>query len=287
MSDSRKPDWLKIHLASSKSYHEVRELIDHKNLHTVCQSAHCPNMGECWSQRTATFMILGNICTRNCRFCAVAKGAALPPDPAEPEHLALAVRELGLRHAVITSVSRDDLSDGGAEHFVKCLHSIRKFCNACTVELLIPDFKGDQVSLQKIFDSKPDILNHNLEIVPRLYPEARPMANFNTSLDILMAAKQDKLITKSGIMVGLGESWQEILDLFQQLIQVKLDILTIGQYLQSSSKNLVVRKFYHPDEFRELKIIAEKLGISQVESGPLVRSSYHAEAQLLKVVSKN
>jgi lipoic acid synthetase len=261
VSNSRKPEWLKIHLASSKSYHEVRELIVHKNLHTVCQSAHCPNIGECWSQRTATFMILGNVCTRNCRFCAVAKGIVLPPDPAEPERLASAVSKLGLKHVVITSVTRDDLPDGGAEHFVKCLNFIRNSCNACTIELLIPDFKGDQVSLQTIFDSKPDILNHNLEIVPRLYPKVRSMANFNTSLNILLAAKQAKLVTKSGIMIGLGESRAEVLDLFQRLIQIKLDILTIGQYLQPTSKHLVVKKYYSPDEFQELKMIGEKLGI--------------------------
>lgn len=287
MNYSRKPAWLKVHLASSKSYHEVRELISLKNLHTVCQSARCPNVGDCWSRRTATFMILGNICTRNCRFCAVEKGTVSPPDPAEPERLAIAVKKLDLRHVVITSVTRDDLPDGGAGHFVHCVDRIRKFCPLCTVELLIPDFKGDQASLKSIFISRPDILNHNLEVVPRLYPKARPMADFATSLNILKAAKQEKLITKSGIMIGLGETWTEIIDLFPKLVQIKLDLLTIGQYLQPCSKNLPVEKYYHPDEFQELKILAEQLGIPQVESGPLVRSSYHAQEQLTKIGIKN
>jgi lipoic acid synthetase len=232
-------------------------------------------------------MILGDICTRNCRFCAVEKGTALAPDPAEPDHLAMAIRKIDLRHVVITSVTRDDLADGGARHFVRCVDRIRKSCPDCTIELLIPDFKGDEVFLKSVFASRPDILNHNLEVVPRLYPKARPMADFETSLNILKKAKQEKLITKSGIMIGLGETWTEIIDLFHQLLQVKLDLLTIGQYLQPSHKNLAVEKYYSPDEFLELKSIAEKQGIPQVESGPLVRSSYHAQEQLTKIGTKN
>jgi lipoyl synthase len=284
---TRKPGWLKIHLASSKSYHEVRELLSQKNLHTVCQSARCPNVGDCWSRRTATFMILGNVCTRNCRFCAVEKGAVLPPDPAEPEQLASAVKELDLRHVVITSVTRDDLPDGGARHFIRCVDRIRKTSPHCSIELLIPDFKGDRSSFKAIFDSKPDILNHNLEVVPRLYPIARPMADFDTSLNLLKAARQERLMIKSGIMIGLGESKAELVDLFQILVEIQLDLLTIGQYLQASPQNLIVEKYYHPAEFQELKMIAENLGIPQVASGPLVRSSYHAQELLTKISAKN
>ncbi|UCF65968.1 MAG: lipoyl synthase [bacterium] len=276
----RRPDWLKIRLASNSAYRAVRELIQDKNLHTVCRSARCPNIGDCWSRKTATFMILGDVCTRNCQFCAVTKGQVLPPDPEEPKRVALAVKKLGLRHAVITSVTRDDLPDGGSELFVKTVQEIRKISPSCSVEILIPDFQGNGEALRAVFDALPDILNHNLEVVPRLYQKARPKADFNTSLDILRRAKKAGLISKTGIMVGLGETHEELRDLFKRLSDIELDILTIGQYLQPTANNLRVIQFYKPEVFQELKILGEQSGIRHVESGPLVRSSYHADEQI-------
>lgn len=279
----RRPEWLKIRLAGGSEFRDVRKLVDDEKLHTVCQSAHCPNLADCWSRRTATFMILGDICTRNCRFCAVQGGVPGEADREEPRRVALAVKKLNLRHAVITSVTRDDLADGGAFVFSETIRLIREFTPGCSVEVLIPDLKGDEASLQMIFDAKPDILNHNLEVVPRLYAQARPKADFDQSLKILDSAKKQGLISKSGIMVGLGESWQELLELFERLVYFNLDILTIGQYLQPTARHLPVEKFYSPDEFRELKQIGERMGIPHVESGPLVRSSYHADQQIEKL----
>lgn len=280
MAIERRPDWLKIRLASNSAYRAVRELIQDKNLHTVCRSARCPNIGDCWSRKTATFMILGDVCTRNCRFCAVTKGQVLPPDPEEPKRVALAVQKLGLRHAVITSVTRDDLPDGGSELFVKTVQEIRKISPACSVEILIPDFQGNGGALRAVFDALPDILNHNLEVVPRLYQKVRPKADFITSLDILRRAKKAGLISKTGIMVGLGETHEELRDLFKRLSDIELDILTIGQYLQPTENNLRVVQFYKPEVFQELKILGKQSGIRHVESGPLVRSSYHADEQI-------
>lgn len=279
----RRPEWLKIRLAGGSEFRDVRKLVDDERLHTVCQSARCPNLADCWSRRTATFMILGDICTRNCRFCAVQGGVPGEADREEPRRVALAVKKLNLRHAVITSVTRDDLADGGAFVFSETIRLIREFTPGCSVEVLIPDLKGDEASLQMIFDAKPDILNHNLEVVPRLYAQARPKADFDQSLKILDSAKKQGLISKSGIMVGLGESWQELLELFERLVYFNLDILTIGQYLQPTARHLPVEKFYSPDEFRELKQIGERMGIPHVESGPLVRSSYHADQQIEKL----
>ncbi len=270
-------------MAGGSEFRDVRKLVDDEKLHTVCQSAHCPNLADCWSRRTATFMILGDICTRNCRFCAVQGGVPGEADREEPRRVALAVKKLNLRHAVITSVTRDDLADGGAFVFSETIRLIREFTPGCSVEVLIPDLKGDEASLQMIFDAKPDILNHNLEVVPRLYAQARPKADFDQSLKILDSAKKQGLISKSGIMVGLGESWQELLELFERLVYFNLDILTIGQYLQPTARHLPVEKFYSPDEFRELKQIGERMGIPHVESGPLVRSSYHADQQIEKL----
>ncbi|RQW06755.1 MAG: lipoyl synthase [Calditrichaeota bacterium] len=280
MTNKRRPEWLKVRLSRNRAYHEVRELIESLELHTVCKSARCPNMGECWSRRTATFMILGDICTRNCRFCAVSKGIPQPPDPSEPERLADAVLRLGLRHVVITSVTRDDLPDGGSEFFVQSVNSIRKKSSGCSVELLIPDFHQNLQALDEVFDAEPDILNHNLEVVPRLYSDVRPAADFEWSLEILARTKKNKLISKTGIMIGLGESWEEIMILMHQLAEIQLDILTIGQYLQPTQKHTSVIKYYHPDEFLKLKKTGEALGINHVESGPLVRSSYHADEQI-------
>ncbi len=285
MSVERRPQWLKVRLAGGKVFREVRELIDNDQLHTVCQSARCPNIGDCWSRRTATFMILGDICTRNCKFCAVQKGRPGLPDCKEPERVAEAVKKLKLRHAVITSVTRDDLEDGGGQIFVETIRAIRKTSPDCSIEVLIPDFNGNLEALEKVFQAKPDILNHNLEVVPRLYPRARAQADFTRSINILFEAKQHGLVSKTGIMIGLGESRDEVIDLIKQLVDIRLDILTIGQYLQPYARHLPVENFYSPEEFAEFKQIGESLGIKHVESGPLVRSSYHADAQIEKLTS--
>jgi lipoic acid synthetase len=281
----RRPQWLKVRLAGGKVFREVRDLINTEQLHTVCQSARCPNIGDCWSRRMATFMILGDTCTRNCRFCAVEKGRPGKPDCEEPAKVAEAVKKLNLRHAVITSVTRDDLEDGGGQIFADTIRQIRKRSPNCSIEVLIPDFNGNADALDKVFRAKPDILNHNLEVVPRLYPKARALAEFNRSLNILLKAKQRGLISKTGIMIGLGESGAEVIDLIQRLVNIRLDILTIGQYLQPTAKHLPVEKFYPPQEFADFKRLGESLGIKHVESGPLVRSSYHADAQVKKLTS--
>ncbi|GAB4379110.1 MAG: lipoyl synthase [Calditrichia bacterium] len=281
----KKPSWLKVRLSGGEAYREVRQLIQKENLHTVCTSAHCPNVGDCWSRRTATFMILGDICTRNCHFCAVRSGKPTGVDSEEPLRVAKAVERLKLRHAVITSVTRDDLPDGGASVFVQAIEHIRRQNKECSIEVLIPDFLGNMRALESVFQARPDILNHNLEVVPRLYPRVRPGARYQRSLSILAKAKQAELITKTGIMVGLGENRSELLELFQQLVAIDLDILTIGQYLQPSSAHLAVQKFYTPEEFREFKIIGERMGIGHVESGPLVRSSFHADEQMEKLTN--
>jgi lipoic acid synthetase len=280
MAVSRRPEWLKIRLASSSAYKAVRELIEDKNLHTVCRSARCPNIGDCWSRKTATFMILGDICTRNCRFCAVLKGTVESVDPDEPLRVAMAVEKLGLKHVVITSVTRDDLTDGGSQYFVQTVEAVRMLTPQCSVEILIPDFQGKLDALEKVFRAKPDILNHNLEVVPRLYDEVRPKANFQRSLNILQQSKENGLITKTGIMVGLGEKAEELSELFQLLADINLDILTIGQYLQPTTKNLPVKEYYPIELFEKLKIEAKNTGIKHVESGPMVRSSYHADEQI-------
>ena len=285
MSVQRRPQWLKVRLAGGKVFREVRELIDNDQLHTVCQSARCPNIGDCWSRRTATFMILGDICTRNCKFCAVQTGRPNLPDCKEPVRVAEAVKKLNLRHAVITSVTRDDLEDGGGQIFVQTIREIRKTSPDCSIEVLIPDFSGNLETLEKVFQAKPDILNHNLEVVPRLYPKARAQADFIRSLNILLEAKKRGLISKTGIMVGLGETRDEVIELINKLVEICLDILTIGQYLQPTTSHLPVEKFYSPKEFTEFKRIGESLGIKHVESGPLVRSSYHADAQIDKLAS--
>ena len=285
MSVQRRPRWLKVRLAGGKVFREVRDLIENDQLHTVCQSARCPNIGDCWSRQTATFMILGDTCTRNCRFCAVEKGNPGKPDCEEPAKVAEAVKKLNLRHAVITSVTRDDLEDGGGQIFVDTIWQIRKYSPNCSIEVLIPDFNGNANALEKVFRAKPDILNHNLEVVPRLYPKARAQADFNRSLIILLKARQRGLVSKTGIMIGLGETRAEVVDLIKQLVDIHLDILTIGQYLQPTVKHLPVDKFYPPEEFAEFKRLGESLGIKHVESGPLVRSSYHADTQIEKIAS--
>jgi lipoic acid synthetase len=250
-------------------------------LHTVCEEAHCPNLGECWSRGTATFMILGDVCTRACGFCAVRTG--LPgraPDPDEPRRVADAVARMGLRHAVITSVNRDDQKDGGAGIFAETIRAIRARVPGCRVEVLIPDFKGRWEALQVVLDARPDILNHNVETVPRLYRQARAGASFPRSLELLARSKRAGLATKSGIMVGLGEEWEELEETIRAIRRAGTDILTVGQYLRPSPQHLPVRRYYAPDEFDRLRVFALGLGYRHVESGPLVRSSYHAEEHL-------
>ncbi len=274
----RRPDWLRVKLPYGPTYKNLVNIIDEHQLHTVCQSARCPNMGECWTAGTATFMILGNVCTRSCGFCAVMTGrpdAGLDWD--EPRRVAEAARLMGLQHAVVTSVNRDERDDGGAPIFAETIRRIRQEVPGCTVEVLIPDFRGLWDALQIVLDERPEILNHNVETVPRLYRRVRPQAVYQRSLDVLRIAKEQGLRTKSGIMVGLGETEDEVLALMDDFAAINLDVMTIGQYLQPTKMHLPVEEFIHPDTFHYYKEAGEAKGIDHVESGPLVRSSYHAE----------
>ncbi|MBN1481670.1 lipoyl synthase [candidate division KSB1 bacterium] len=275
----RKPAWLKVKLPGGANFVKVKKLVNDTKLHTVCESAHCPNIGECWSRRTATFMILGDRCTRNCRFCAVKNGSVEPPDPNEPERVAQAVQKLALNYAVITSVTRDDLADGGAAYFAETIRRIRERCPQCKVEVLIPDFLGSNQSLQTVLDEHPDVLNHNIETVPRLYPQARPQADYRRSLQLLERAFHMGARSKSGLMVGLGESFHEIIEVMYNLLDHHCTMLTIGQYLQPSKKHMPVQCYLAPKEFGELKRKGLEMGFDHIESGPLVRSSYHADLQ--------
>ncbi len=274
----RRPDWLRVKLPYGETYRKLVRLIDENQLHTVCQSARCPNMGECWTAGTATFMILGNVCTRSCGFCAVKTGR---PDPGldydEPRRVAEAARIMGLRHAVVTSVNRDERDDGGAPIFAETIRRLRQEIPGCTVEVLIPDFRGIWEALQIVLDERPEILNHNVETIPRLYRRVRPQAVYARSLEVLRKAKQQGLRTKSGIMVGLGETKEEVLDLMDDFVAAGVDVMTIGQYLQPTKMHLPVEEFIHPEMFAWYKSVGEGKGIEHVESGPLVRSSYHAE----------
>ena len=282
MSEVRRlPDWLRVRLPGGPGYVRVQGLLRDASLHTVCEEAHCPNIGECFSSGTATFLILGDVCTRNCGFCAVDHGRATLTDYDEPERLAEVVRKLGLRHAVVTSVTRDDLPDGGASIFARTINRIREQCPGCKVEVLIPDFRGSEEALKLVMDARPDILNHNVETVPRLYPIVRPQADYARSLQLLERARSfaPEGLTKSGIMVGLGETYDEIVGVMRDLRCADCDIITIGQYLRPSSKHLAIERFYTPEEFQELKAEGERLGFRHVESGPLVRSSYKAHRQ--------
>ncbi|MCS6885499.1 MAG: lipoyl synthase [Acidobacteriota bacterium] len=275
-----KPPWLKIRFTGDANYHSVRHLVEDLSLHTVCQEARCPNIFECFSNRTATFMILGGVCTRHCGFCAVSKGKPMEVDLEEPRHVAEAVKRLGLRHAVITSVNRDDLPDGGASHFVETIRWVRKLNEGCRVEVLIPDFCGNWQALAEVMSAKPDVLNHNTETVPRLYRRVRPDARYERSLELLKRAasyrKDYPVVTKSGIMCGLGETREELLQTMSDLRSVDCDVLTLGQYLRPTMRHLPVERFYTPQEFAELKAIGLEMGFKHVEAGPLVRSSYHA-----------
>ena len=276
-----KPEWLKARAPVGENYHSPQAARAFASLHTVCESAHCPNIGECWHHKTATFMMLGNLCTRRCGFCAVPKGRPEPIDFDEPRRVAQAVAELGLQHAVITSVNRDDDNIGGARAFALVIHEIRRRTPGCRIEVLIPDFQGDRESIRTVVDARPEILNHNTETVPRLYRVVRSGARYERSLELLNYSKKlrPEGLTKSGVMVGLGEETSELLDVFRDLASVGCDILTIGQYLRPSRDHLPIARLYTPREFTELKTEALRMGFRHVESGPLVRSSYHAHEQ--------
>ncbi len=276
-----KPEWLKARAPVGENYHDLKRLARSLNLHTVCESAHCPNIGECWHHKTATFMMLGNLCTRRCGFCAVPKGRPEPIDFDEPRRVAEAVAALGLEHAVITSVNRDDDLVSGARIFAMVIDEIRRQAPGCRVEVLIPDFQGNREAIQIVVNARPEVLNHNTESVPRLYRVVRSGARYDRTLELLRYAKELRPsgITKSGVMVGLGEETRELLEVFQDLAAVNCDILTIGQYLRPSRDHLPMARLYTPREFAELKREALAMGFRHVESGPLVRSSYHAHQQ--------
>jgi lipoic acid synthetase len=281
----RRPEWLKVRAPGGDDYHQVKGLLRTLGLHTVCEEAHCPNIGECFAQGTATFLILGDVCTRGCRFCAVAKGQPLALDQEEPERVARAVARLGLRHAVITSVTRDDLPDGGASIFAEVIRKIHAYLPGCSVEVLIPDFQGSAEALRLVLAAGPEVLNHNIETVPRLYPQVRPGAIYARSLELLRRAKDlaPDVRTKSGLMVGLGEDGDEVLATLRDLRTVGCDMVTIGQYLQPSGWHLPMARFYRLEEFAALQAAALRLGFAHVESGPLVRSSYHAHEAVMEI----
>lgn len=288
MRTRRKPDWLKIELLSGGKLKEVRRLLTKNSLHTVCQSAACPNLGECFFRGTATFLIMGNVCTRNCRFCNIENGQPQTLDPHEPRRVAESVKTLGLKHAVITSVTRDDLPDGGASHFAATIRAVRELCPTTTVEVLVPDFMGSVESLRTVLDSEPDVLNHNVETVPRLYQTVRPQADYDRSLALLRNADgySPDTITKSGFMVGLGETEEEVFQVLKDLREVGCNIVTIGQYLQPSRSHLPVGEYIHPDRFEDYRTEALRIGFSYVASAPLVRSSFKAEEAFREAVTK-
>src|SRR5688572_18593180 len=277
---ARKPSWLKMKMPGGERYWNLRKLVDDHRLHTVCQSAKCPNMGECWDAGTATLMILGDICTRSCGFCNIATGKPTELDLDEPARVGDAVRIMNLGHVVITSVNRDELPDGGAAVWAETIRQIRLQSPGTSVEVLIPDFCGDWDALQKVLDERPDILNHNIESVPRMYKVVRPQAKYPRSLKLLQIAKEQGFVSKTGMMLGLGETEDEIDSVLDDLVAIGCDILTLGQYLQPSAKHLPVERWVHPNEFDSWKVRGEAKGLRHVESGPLVRSSYHAEKQV-------
>ena len=281
----KKPNWIRSRILDSQNYFETKEIINKKRLHTVCQEASCPNISECWSKRHATFMIMGDICTRACAFCNVKTGKPTHLDPLEPTKIAQATKELKLKHVVITSVDRDDLEDGGAEHFSKTIQEIRKKNNQTTIEVLTPDFlrKGDVY--KKVVSAAPDVFNHNIETVPSLYLKVRPGSKYFTSVNLLRSVKEinKKIFTKSGVMLGLGETRDEVLQVMDDLLEANVDFLTIGQYLQPSVKHYPLDRYVHPEEFAELKSIALSKGFLMVASSPLTRSSYHADEDFSKM----
>lgn len=275
-----RPAWIKARAPQGERFERLQGLMRGLGLHTVCEEARCPNLGDCWNRGTATFMILGDVCTRACGFCAVKTGLGLPPDPDEPRRVAAAVARMGLRHAVLTSVNRDDQKDGGAAIFAACVREIRSLVPGCAIELLIPDFKGNWEALNTVIEARPDILNHNTETVPRLYRTVRPGARFERSLELLGRSQAAGLLTKSGIMVGLGEARAEVEETIRRIRESGTEILTLGQYLRPTPAHLPVSRYWEPSEFDQLRAFALSLGYLHVESGPLVRSSYHAEEQV-------
>jgi lipoic acid synthetase len=276
----RKPPWFKVPAPGGPKYRELQQLIQSENLHTVCQEAACPNIGECWQRGTATFMILGDTCTRRCGFCNVKTGKPTWHDPLEPARVARSVAKMGLRHAVITSVDRDDMPDYGAHAFVGVIRQIRLQSPFTQIEVLTPDFRGEEMPLAKVIAERPDVFNHNVEVVPRLYPVARRGSTFPRSTRVLRNAKEmggDEITTKSGLMVGLGETFEEMVETFEQLRAAHVQVLTVGQYLRPTERHLPIVRYWHPDEFKELENAAYALGFEHVAAGPLVRSSYHAD----------
>jgi lipoic acid synthetase len=279
-SKIKKPDWLRVKLPTGENYLKVRKLVDEHKLHTICESGNCPNMGECWGAGTATFMILGNICTRSCGFCAVATGRPLPADLKEPERVAESVKLMGVKHCVITSVDRDDMKDGGSTIWAETIKAVRRVSPGTTMETLIPDFKGEMHNVQRIVDVMPEIVSHNMETVRRLTKQVRIQAQYDRSLAVLKYLHDGGCRTKSGIMVGLGEEDEEVFETLRDLKNVGVEIITIGQYLQPTKKHIPVKEFVHPEKFALFKKIGQDIGFRYIESGPLVRSSYHAEQHI-------
>lgn len=276
--NNKRPDWLRVKLPSGKKFRDIADIIQEKSLNTVCSEARCPNMGECWGAGTATFMILGDVCTRSCGFCAIKTGRPIKGlDWDEPRRVAKAAGQMGLKHVVLTSVNRDERKDGGAPIFAETIRRLREEIPGVTIEVLIPDFRGIWDALQIVIDERPDVLNHNLETVPRLYRKVRPQAKYQRSLELLQRCKEQGLRTKTGIMVGLGETQEEVFELMDDVVDIDLNVLTIGQYMQPTKMHLDVQEWVHPDIFAKYKEVGETKGIEHVESGPLVRSSYHAE----------
>ncbi|HVX27782.1 MAG TPA: lipoyl synthase [Parafilimonas sp.] len=283
----KKPNWLRVKLPIGESYKHVRNLVDTHKLHTICESGNCPNMGECWGAGTATFMILGNVCTRSCGFCAVATGRPEPVDWDEPQRVAEAIYLMKVKHAVITSVDRDELKDGGSVIWYNTIKAVKALNPDTTLETLIPDFKGQIENIQRIIDAAPEVVSHNIETVERLTKQVRIQAKYRRSMEVLRVLKQNGMRTKTGIMLGLGETKEEVIQTMKDLADVNVDVLTLGQYLQPTTKHLFVQRFVHPDEFAELREIGYSLGFDYVESGPLVRSSYHSEKHVLEGYGRN
>ena len=277
LPNGRRPEWLKVRAPGGDDYARIKSMMRSKALHTVCEEARCPNISECWDAGTATFMIHGDTCTRSCGFCAVKTGRPLPVDLDEPRRVAEAIAAMDLTHAVITSVNRDELKDGGSVIWAETIQATRELAPKTTIEVLIPDFKGNMANLQRVIDAKPDILNHNTETVPRLYKRVRPQGRYHWTLDVLKESKRQGMRTKTGIMLGLGEQPDDVLEVMRDLREVDCDILTLGQYLQPTKNHLPVDRFVHPDEFKQYETVGLDMGFDVVESGPLVRSSYHAE----------
>lgn len=284
MENGRRPEWLKVRFSVNEKFKDLKEIVSKNELHTVCQEARCPNQSECWGRGTATLMILGDVCTRSCGFCAVKTGRPPIYDRSEPYRVAEAVRKMNLKHVVITSVNRDELPDQGATLWAETIQEIRSASPGTSIEVLIPDFKGEFEPLKMVIDAHPEILSHNIETVPRLYRRVRPQAKYARSLEVLRISKEQGMTTKSGIMVGLGETFEEVLEVLRNGRSVNLDIFNIGQYLQPTRSHLPVERFIHPDEFAEYKKFGMSIGYKHVESGPLVRSSYHAEEQVQQMV---